>query len=92
MHYKKTGTAKPAKTGRMRCSRASESPGPASGPPLALLHASGIHATIAGVVLGFTIPVLRSQAQATMPIGSRISHAAAGWTPKKRRYFWARNA
>src|SRR3954453_1890599 len=28
----------------------------------ALVHASGIHATVAGVVLGFTIPVLRSQA------------------------------
>ena len=26
----------------------------------ALLHASGIHATIAGVVLGFTVPVVRS--------------------------------
>jgi NhaA family Na+:H+ antiporter len=28
----------------------------------ALLHASGIHATIAGVVLGFTVPVIRSAA------------------------------
>jgi Na+:H+ antiporter, NhaA family len=28
----------------------------------ALVHASGIHATIAGVVLGFTVPVVRSQA------------------------------
>jgi len=28
----------------------------------ALVHASGIHATVAGVVLGFTIPVIRSQA------------------------------
>ncbi|MET1052191.1 MAG: Na+/H+ antiporter NhaA, partial [Mycetocola sp.] len=27
-----------------------------------LLHASGIHATIAGVVLGFAVPVIRSQA------------------------------
>ncbi len=28
----------------------------------ALVHASGIHATVAGVLLGFAIPVLRSQA------------------------------
>ena len=28
----------------------------------ALVHASGIHATVAGVLLGFAVPVLRSQA------------------------------
>ena len=28
----------------------------------ALVHASGVHATVAGVLLGFAVPVLRSQA------------------------------
>lgn len=35
---------------------------PLGGVVWALVHASGIHATVAGVLLGFAVPVLRSQA------------------------------
>jgi NhaA family Na+:H+ antiporter len=35
---------------------------PLGGVTWALVHASGIHATVAGVLLGFAIPVIRSQA------------------------------
>ncbi len=38
-----------------------------------LLHASGIHATIAGVVLGFAVPVLRSQASGGPTAGPGLS-------------------
>ncbi|GAA2703237.1 Na+/H+ antiporter NhaA [Actinoplanes palleronii] len=33
----------------------------------ALVHASGVHATVAGVLLGFVVPVLRSQGSGTGP-------------------------
>ena len=36
-----TGTANPAEIGRNRCSKCSASPGPASGPPAALLRSTG---------------------------------------------------
>jgi NhaA family Na+:H+ antiporter len=39
----------------------------------ALLHASGIHATIAGVLLGFAIPVIRSQASGGPSAGPGLS-------------------
>ncbi|MCW2620872.1 MAG: Na+/H+ antiporter NhaA [Frankiales bacterium] len=35
---------------------------PLAGATWALVHASGVHATVAGVLLGFAVPVLRSQA------------------------------
>ncbi|HYH76738.1 MAG TPA: Na+/H+ antiporter NhaA, partial [Arthrobacter sp.] len=39
----------------------------------ALVHASGIHATVAGVLLGFAIPVLRSQASGGPSAGPGLS-------------------
>ncbi|GER22074.1 Na(+)/H(+) antiporter NhaA [Zafaria cholistanensis] len=39
----------------------------------ALLHASGIHATMAGVVLGFTIPVLHGKANAEPEAGPGLA-------------------
>ena len=39
----------------------------------ALVHASGIHATVAGVLLGFAIPVLRSQASGGPEAGPGLS-------------------
>ncbi|RFA19885.1 Na+/H+ antiporter NhaA [Subtercola boreus] len=39
----------------------------------ALIHASGIHATVAGVLLGFAIPVIRSQASGGPDAGPGLS-------------------
>ncbi|THG32822.1 Na+/H+ antiporter NhaA [Naasia lichenicola] len=39
----------------------------------ALIHASGIHATVAGVLLGFAIPVIRSQASGGPEAGPGLS-------------------
>ncbi|WP_026818155.1 Na+/H+ antiporter NhaA [Arthrobacter castelli] len=39
----------------------------------ALIHASGIHATVAGVLLGFAVPVIRSQASGGPGAGPGLS-------------------
>ncbi|WP_104103555.1 Na+/H+ antiporter NhaA [Arthrobacter sp. 08Y14] len=39
----------------------------------ALVHASGIHATVAGVLLGFAVPVIRSQASGGPEAGPGLS-------------------
>jgi NhaA family Na+:H+ antiporter len=42
----------------------------------ALLHASGVHATVAGVVLGFTVPVLRSAEDAATDDGPGLAEVS----------------
>jgi NhaA family Na+:H+ antiporter len=39
----------------------------------ALMHASGVHATVAGVLLGFAVPVLRSRAAGGPPAGPGLA-------------------
>jgi NhaA family Na+:H+ antiporter len=48
----------------------------------ALVHASGIHATVAGVLLAFTVPVIRSQAAGGPEAGPGLAeHFEHRWRP-----------
>ncbi|MEU6075032.1 Na+/H+ antiporter NhaA [Micromonospora sp. NPDC047074] len=44
----------------------------------ALMHASGVHATVAGVLLGFTVPVLRGKHDGAPGLAEHLEHR---WRP-----------
>ena len=47
-----------------------------------LVNASGVHATVAGVLLGFTVPVMRSQQEGRADAGSGLAeHFEHRWRP-----------
>ena len=74
---------------RWRCSPCSSSAASAPGgcccrSPLAtwaLVHASGVHATVAGVLLGFTVPVRRGAPRARDPAWPSTSNTASARCP-----------
>jgi Na+:H+ antiporter, NhaA family len=56
----------------------------------ALVHASGVHATVAGVVLGFTVPVLRERGQLTAEsLEHRLRPVSAGFVVPLFAFFAA---
>ncbi len=83
----KSGTARPADSGRNRCSKASANPGPVTeSSALCLTGMANPRRTPAIVAW---IPDECSSAQATTPIGSSTSQAAAGCS---RKICWYRCA
>ena len=76
---------------RLRCSAGSARGGcccPLAVATWGLVHASGVHATVAGVLLGFTVPVMRCRAAAARtpaPGSPSTSSTASGPSPPASR-------
>jgi len=49
-----------------------------------LMHASGVHATVAGVLLGFAVPVLRSRAAGGPAAGPGLAEHLSGASGRSR--------